>query len=124
MVGPSSWRRQDALNVEMLYNLEYRTSSPFYINYENDKVKDFIAVYRDLYSSEPDMFSFQGYDVGTFFLTALFNYGYDFKFCLNQFHPELLQNRIYFDSSTFDTINVNKGSFYLKYNKDFSVEVR
>jgi LysM repeat protein/ABC-type branched-subunit amino acid transport system substrate-binding protein len=124
VVGPSSWRRQDALNVEMLYNLEYRTSSPFYVDYEDDKVKDFIAFYRELYSSEPDMFSFQGYDVGTFFLTALFNYGYDFKFCLNQFHPELLQNRIYFDSSTFDTINVNKGSFYLKYNKDFSVEVR
>ncbi|MCF0167089.1 MAG: hypothetical protein HUJ93_00375, partial [Bacteroidales bacterium] len=41
----------------------------------NAATHDFVLSYRALFNTEPGSFAFQGYDIGTYFISALVKYG-------------------------------------------------
>ncbi|MBC7383572.1 MAG: hypothetical protein H7296_11390 [Bacteroidia bacterium] len=56
-------------DISMWQHLNLNVVSPFYIDYQNAKVKLFIERYRERYYSEPAEFAFNGYEQATFFIT-------------------------------------------------------
>ena len=54
--------------------LNTRVSSSYFVDYKSDKVKHFIARYRDEYGFEPSEFSFKGFDIGYYFGSLLEKY--------------------------------------------------
>ena len=66
---------------------------------------------------EPTQFAFQGYDVTTYFLRAMFKYGMDFRYCIDKVEDWQLQNTFQFrQSKDFGTYE-SEGVFLLRFDK-------
>lgn len=75
------------LDPEKMQRLNTRLSSSYFVNYKLDRVKHFIARYRDEYGFEPSEFSFKGFDIGYYFGSLLEQYGKDY--------PDHLADQVY-----------------------------
>ena len=64
-------RNFDTIDPEVLYNINTHFSTSYYIDYYDEQTHSFILKYRALYNGEPSPFSFSGYDIFTFFISAL-----------------------------------------------------
>ena len=93
--GMSRWFKMRNLDLAQLGTLRVTLFSPFYIDYYSRVVRDFIDNYRSLYRCEPSQYAFQGYDIATYFLGAVYKFGENFSYCLPHYNASLLQN--YFD---------------------------
>ena len=96
--------------------------SPYFVDYRSGQVNQFIRKYRHDYFTEPDQFSFQGYDVAFYFLSALFNYGRDFCGCLPSLKVDLMQGDFSFRKVGTNGGYMNEGLFILKYTPDYRIE--
>jgi LysM repeat protein/ABC-type branched-subunit amino acid transport system substrate-binding protein len=88
--GMKEWENYSSLEVDYLLNINLHIVTYSFVDYSRQSVKDFILEYRELYSNEPDEYSFAGYDIGMYFLNALRLYGKDFEKCLQNYHPDYL----------------------------------
>jgi hypothetical protein len=62
-------------------------------------VKKFVSTFQERYKTDPDPLAFQGFDVATYFLTALATNGKSFDRCLIDFHLKSLGNDFRFAST-------------------------
>lgn len=76
LYSSSKLRTFTKIEVEGLHKLNLHAAVSYFIDYDSPKVRDFIMVYRALYNSEPTQFSFQGYDLATFFISKCWDGGY------------------------------------------------
>ncbi len=81
--GMRSWENYRNIPVEYMANLDCHFGTTSHIDYNSSAVKSFLRQYRNIYASEPGLYSFLGYDVANYFLNVLKNYGKHFQFCLN-----------------------------------------
>ncbi len=119
--GFPSWQRFRNVQVDYYYQLQLHLFTPFFVNYNRPNVKSFVAKYRDNFRAEPSQFSFQGFDVMIYFLTAMRDYGIDFQFCLPNHKSSILQ-------STFGFKKINSLSGYenskvhmIQYTKSYDI---
>ena len=86
VVGLDSWNNIGYLDYSYLNNLEVHTTRNQFINYNDSTIEDFILVYRNTYGTEPNEWTFLGYDIANYFLQALDKDGTAFQnfFALNQ----------------------------------------
>ncbi len=119
--GLNDWQRFANLEVEYLHNMELHFASPFFIDYDNENVKDFLRRFRDKYKTEPSHYGFQGYDIMFYFLQAMKNFGPDFHECLPIIRTELLQADFLFRKSDFQNGFENNGVTIVKYDKDMNI---
>jgi LysM repeat protein/ABC-type branched-subunit amino acid transport system substrate-binding protein len=86
MFGMPEWRdyRTFDLNDLMLVNLHLFANA--FVDYNHPNTIAFLAEFRDRYKGEPEenYYGFMGYDLGMYFLKALFEFGLDFENCLDQ----------------------------------------
>ncbi|MCX6257915.1 MAG: LysM peptidoglycan-binding domain-containing protein [Bacteroidia bacterium] len=82
--GFPNWQKIDNIEIESLHNLQLITLSSNYIDYSLAEVKQSVLKYRNQFSAEPSQYSFQGFDVGMFFFSALKKYGRNFGDCLQE----------------------------------------
>lgn len=75
LYGPSRLRGFETIDVDDYYNVNLHLSMSYYVDYENQAVKDFIMKYRALYNTEPSAFAFQGYDIMKYFVRKCAEYG-------------------------------------------------
>jgi len=68
MYAPSRIRSFETVDVESLHNLSLHVCAAYYIDYSDQRVKDFLLEYRALYKTEPTQYAFQGYDIAYFFI--------------------------------------------------------
>jgi LysM repeat protein len=119
------WKRVD-INYFHIMQMQYYT--PFYIDYNNKLVRDFIRKCRNMYGFEPYEvttkgynFSMLGYDIGFYFISALEKYGRNFTPCLNSTGISSLLTPFCFvktgEGYSNQTIRI------IKYNSDFTVEI-
>lgn len=92
LFGLPRWNTFENVELIHLFNLQMITFSSYYIDYNDSGTKNFIRKYRDMYIMEPSEFSFKGYDVMLFFLTALKEYGKEFGQCLPSVEATLLHS--------------------------------
>jgi ABC-type branched-subunit amino acid transport system substrate-binding protein/LysM repeat protein len=121
LYGFPRWQRFKSVQLDYYYQLQLHLFTPFHTNYNNANVKEFVEKYRAKYRAEPSMFSFQGYDVFLYFLSALNEYGTEFRSCLPNHKINLLQSEY-----NFRTIGPNDGfensSIYLiKYDTNYEI---
>ncbi|NJM14201.1 MAG: hypothetical protein HC896_01400 [Bacteroidales bacterium] len=77
LIGSPEYQKKFS-NIDQVYfhNLKLHYGTPFFIDYNDVKVTDFLVRYRQMFNSEPVMFTSKGYnftllgyDLGFFFLT-------------------------------------------------------
>ncbi len=119
--GFPRWQKFKNIPIEYFYRLNVQIFTPYFVDYAKHDVKSFVNDYRHFYRSEPTQYSFQGYDIGLYFLSALMNYGVDFKYCLSNHNVNLLQsNYRFYQQNSVDGFD-NKSVFLIKYTQDFDI---
>lgn len=88
MFGMPEWRDYRTFDLEDLIAVNLHLFSNTFVDYDNPVTLNFMREYRDRYKGDPDddHYGFLGYDLGLYFLKALYEYGLDFENCLDQMH--------------------------------------
>ena len=90
--APSKIRGFETIEVENLHKTTMHVSLAYYIDYENQDVKDFLLKYRALYHSEPNQLAFQGYDIARYFIELCSKYGDSWKENIENYDMNTLQS--------------------------------
>lgn len=75
LYAPSKIRSFETIEVEHFHKTNMHVSLTYYIDYEDQRVKDFLLKYRALFNTEPSQFAFQGYDIASYFINLCNRYG-------------------------------------------------
>ena len=123
--GTSTWKSfENQLNFDYIHTLNLSLLQQNYIDYGRNDVKNFIGKYRHYYKGDPSSFSFQGYDLGIYFISKLAKYGENLIHCITNDNAEtLLQTRLKFSKISSDGGLVNTESLLLQHTKDFNIVV-
>jgi hypothetical protein len=70
LYSSSKIRNFTRIEVESLHKLNLHAAVSYHIDYDSPAVRDFVMAYRALFNCEPTQFSFQGYDIATFFIRS------------------------------------------------------
>lgn len=92
LYAPSKIRSFDTIEVEHFHKTAMHVSLNYFINYEDQAVKDFLLKYRALYNTEPTQFAFQGYDIARYFISLCHKYGKRWPEKLNESEKAMLQS--------------------------------
>ncbi len=96
LFGLPNWDDYVDFEPELYGNLDLHVLAPGFINYEDELTRWFIRKFREDYFTEPDHFAYQGFDIGWYFLSAMMNFGKDFRHCLHYFEPQMLRSEYVF----------------------------
>ncbi len=105
LFGMHNWANNDALAGENLDTLNFHFPSNEHVNYQDPITKKFITKYRNNYLSEPSEYSYQGFDLGMFYINLLSLYGSDMQNHLGDIKYRGLQ-------TSFDMSRINPASGY------------
>lgn len=120
--GYSQWEDFVNVNPEYFYNLNVNLFTPFHVNYEKPIVRRTVKKYRDQFKTEPSEYVFHGFDIGYYFLNALYKYGENFKNCLHNYYPELCHSNFMFYRE-HPSLGVENISIYvLEYKSDYTIK--
>ena len=97
LIGSNRYPNYSSIQLEQFHNLKLKYIAPYYTDYTNKQTINFVEKYKENFGTEPDNFSFQGYDVTLYFLTALITYGNDFAGCLPYMHTFQMQGNYHFE---------------------------
>jgi LysM repeat protein len=128
VIGSVEWSHYKSIDMEYLYDLQLSYITPFYINYNEARLKGFIQEYRMFFNSDPARishygfnYSMLGFDIFNYFITGIAKYGKQF----NQFAPcyktKPLVCNLNFSRSSDDDGYLNNTFFIIQYNPDYSV---
>jgi hypothetical protein len=98
VIGSPFWTEFSTIDFRHYHKLNLVFYSSFWVDYQDQKVKDFMARYRKHYYNEPTITSNQGinygilgHDMTYYFLNALRVFGRRFILELDDYHPRLVQ---------------------------------
>lgn len=124
LYGQSKIRSFDTIAVENLHNLNAHIATSYYIDYDSPKVTDFLLAFRALYGTEPNQFSFQGYDITYYFVKMRALYGNDWMEMLCcQDKVAMFQTDFHF-SMYGDGGYFNQGVRRIVYKAGFGIEIQ
>ena len=122
MYAPSRVRTFDTIDGSAYHQNNLHICSPYFADYESDKVKSFIRTYRALYRTEPSQFAFQGYDLTRYFASLCAKYGTRWTRVLDQVDGTGIH-------TDFRFVKVRNGAYRntgirrIVYNTDYSTEL-
>lgn len=117
--GFSEWQNYQGIAKD-LFVLDTYIISPFYTNFENSFVQNYIKMFRKFYNAEPinglPQYGMLGYDATFYFAEAISKYGHDFEHGMDKIHLNGLQS--HFSFKKFENGGYYNGSFFLlKHNR-------
>lgn len=115
----SKIRSSIGTNVTDLYDCRTRLVAAYHIDYDSQKVKDFVLAYRALFNSEPGSFAFQGYDIVHYFVNSCHLDGRNWHHNLPRYSEKGLQSDFKYDRWEGDG-KINVGVRRVIYNKDLT----
>lgn len=121
LYGPSKIRSFETIEVDNLHNTRLHTSIAYYVDYDDPAVMDFVRKYRALYNTEPTPYAFQGYDIASYFLGMVSEYGKDWTARLETNEKEMLQADFRFIKEEGKKGCVNSGIRRIVYGPDYSI---
>ena len=121
VVGMESWDRFESVDVESLQTLKVHLVMSEYIDYSSEKVIAFEKKFANEYNLIPEKFSFLGYDVGTYYLSLLNDYGANFEIMFLGYQEKLLSRNFEFFKTGIESGYENHSIFLVKY-KDFKLQ--
>lgn len=125
LFGTPRWRNFETIEVDYFHRMNLHLSLPYFVDYSNAEVKDFLMKYRALYNAEPTPFAFQGYDITKYFLTLHKNYGNGFNRSDRLGETVMLQSKFNFVQNNSSQPNgfENTGTVNVMYNNDYTISV-
>ena len=120
LYGPSKIRSFETIEVENFHKTNLHVSLTYYIDYNDQRVKNMLMKYRALFNAEPTQFAYQGYDIASYFIELCSKYGKDWQKYLSHEEKSMLQ-------STFKCMQqgdggyVNHGVRRIVYEKDWTI---
>ncbi len=124
LVGLSGYNRYRSIQTEYFHRIKLTYLTPYFVDYGSVEVNRFIRKFRLNFAGEPNPYSFQGYDVSFYFMTALFRYGKEFTPCLPMLRVSLTQSELAFDKAGADGGYMNRGLFIVQYQPDFDIIIK
>ena len=121
LIGSNRYQNYESIEVDYFHNLKLEYVAPYWIDYKNPATIWFIGKFKNLYFTEPNNFSIQGYDVTFYFLNALKNYGRDFRQCLPYMRLNLIQGNYHFEKISQFGGYVNHGVSLIEYQRNYDV---
>ena len=94
--GLSRWKNFETIESNYLHALDLRLAMSYYTDFNDSLTVEFINRYREAFNTEPTSFSYQGYDILTFFVKAMNTYGKDFPAAIINERKSLLQSDVLF----------------------------
>ena len=116
---PSKVKSVENLNVELIHNADTHFCTAYHIDYGSREVKDFVLAYRALFKTEPNSYSFHGYDTFRYFAGICAKYGRDWFKKLEEYREEGLQTSFDFVSEGCGAVNL--ASRRIVYSPDYSI---
>ena len=121
LVGLSNYQRYQSIQTEYYHHVKLKLLSPYFVDYHSQVTTTFIGDFREQFAAEPNQFSFQGYDVAFYFMSALKKYGKDFRDCLPAHRMKLTQCKFDFQRQSRFGGYMNHGLFVTSYNPDYTI---
>lgn len=121
LMGTSNFPKLKSIQTENYHKVRLRYLSSTFVDYNKPLVRRFISSYRSAFSGEPTQFSYQGYDVTYYFLSALYRYGKDFRTCLTEYPMELTQINFNFRKVNPMGGYMNHSMFVTAFERNFDV---
>ncbi len=121
--GMDVWVKYSNIELEYFHNLNTHLFANSFIDYNDYNVNQFIREYRKYFHAEPGKFSFQAYDITYYFVKALQMFGKEFRFCLEDFNPELLETNFRFKRYNYTDGFINNLLFTIVYQPDYTRKV-
>ena len=124
ILGFPEWVLYSSDFLDYYYDMNVYFFSKFYINPLDEKVKNFSTNFRYWYAKEPmpltPRYAMLGYDIGTYFLTAIRRHGTHFETNLDVFSTETLQSMLSFTRDGEGLIN--KGLYMIHFTPSTQIE--
>lgn len=121
LMGTSNFPKLKSIQTENYHRVRLRYLSPTFVDYNKPLVRHFITQYRAAFSAEPTQFSYQGFDVSYYFMSALYRYGKDFRSCLPEYPMELTQTNFRFRKVTPMGGYMNHSLFVTAFERSFDI---
>ena len=122
LYAPSRVRTFDTIDSSLYHQCSLHICSPYFADYETDKVKSFVRTYRALYRTEPSQFAFQGYDLTRYFASLVAKYGDRWTRALRQETGSGVHMDFRFQPAREGSYQ-NTGIRRIVYNTDYSTEL-
>ena len=121
VIGMPGWSIGGSSSISYFHALEMTCPEVFYVDMEDPTVCEFLRIYRQRYNNEwASPFSYQGFDIGYYFLSAWLEYGKEMFKNLPDYPMRLLQSRFQFYRNKKGWL-VNTSFFIMNYSKRFEV---
>jgi len=124
LVGLSNFQRFRSIQTEYFHRTKLTYLTPYFVDYKSPAVNQFLRKFRRNFYAEPNQYSFQGYDVTFYFMSALFRYGKNFEGCLPGLKVSLTQSELEFDRVNPEGGFMNTGLFIMQYERDFDISLK
>lgn len=121
LYAPSKIRSFETIEVEHFHKTNMHVSLTYYIDYEDQRVKDFLLKYRALYNTEPSQFAFQGYDIASYFINLCSRYGDRWPDMVGNAPQAMLQSTFKCRKTSEDSGYINDGVRRIVYDKGWNV---
>jgi LysM repeat protein len=115
LFGMQNWMNYDNLDFEYLNRLSLHVPANTFVDYENPATQTFVRNYRERFKTEPELFTFQGFDATCFFLSSLRDQGEGFLNTITEAKFKGLQSTYLFTRYPSDSGFENKFVFMLKF---------
>ena len=123
LIGFPSWQRYSSMDPSNLFELNTLILSPYFIDYESEKISDFVDRFRYEFSCEPNDYTFRAYDITVYFSTAIKRHGIQFVDHINEITDiDLLQGNYSIESVNAWGGFENKGLQMINYSPEFIIK--
>ncbi len=117
-------RSFETSDPDALFNIHAHISAPYFVDYSDPRDQQFVRRYRAFFSGEPDDFSFQGYDVFTYFIASMMKQGSAFADHADRYPMQLLHCNFQFYRDDTESGWRNHATRNLVYNDEgFSISL-
>ena len=124
--GMPSWEMFQDLELIFYKNLNVHFPTPNYTVQDDWQVESFKKNYLELFNTTPSVYSYQGYDIAYYFLSALKRYGKYFQFCISNrdVEPNPVGLSLYFNFLRIDKYSgfENNGVHIIRYDENLDLK--
>jgi LysM repeat protein len=122
VIGMPYWEQIKRPDYQIFNNLHLTYFSSFYINYDDERVHEFVGRFHEMYKTEPDDYAFAGFDITLFFVKSLADYGKKFKMCLPQLSAMMFENGFSFRQTVLNKDNFENTMWNILKIEDFQTK--
>ena len=116
-------RNFESIDSDSFFELSTHVCTPYYIDYSSGAVRNFVFRYRALFNTVPTPFSFQGYDLVSYFVSNIYKASVDFTRNAGSYSSDLMQSNVKFIRNNEDCGWQNTATRNLIYNPDFTISI-